>query len=157
MEPGAAHAARAAVYLDADACPVKAEAYRVAARHGLAVTVVSNAWIEVPRSRAISLVVVGADSDAADDWIVEHAVAGDIVVTDDVPLAARCVRKRACVLTPRGRILTEDSIGSAVATRDLLTTLRSVGETTRGPAPFSERDRSQFLQSLESLATRRRT
>ena len=146
------------VLVDADACPVKAEVYKVAKRHALQVTVVSNSWIRVPTETWIALQVVGDEFDAADDWIVEHATEGDIVISGDIPLAARCIEKGAVVLGPRGRRLDEDSIGDAVASRDLKTHLRDVGIMTGGPAPFGPRDRSRFLQSMDEIihAIRRR-
>jgi uncharacterized protein YaiI (UPF0178 family) len=146
------------VYVDADACPVKTEIYRVAKRHGLEVTVVSNSWIRVPMETWITLQVVGDEFDAADDWIVEHATANDIVISGDIPLAARCIENGAIVLGPRGRVLDEDSIGDAVASRDLQTQLRDVGVMTGGPSPFGPRDRSRFLQRLDEIinAIRRR-
>src|SRR5688572_10381372 len=102
------------------------------------------------------MVVVGGGLDAADDWIVEHVTANDVVVTADIPFAARCVAKRAAVLSPAGRVFTEDGIGSTLAVRDLLTRLRESGERTRGPAPYSDRDRSQFLQALDGAIQRGR-
>lgn len=134
--------------VDADACPVKDEIYRVADRHGLRVYVVANRPIAVPRDPMVERVVVGMTEDEADDWIAEHAGPGAIVITADVPLASRCVTVGASVIAPNGRVFTPDSIGLAVATRDLLTDLRSAGGTTRGPKPFSARDRSAFLSAL---------
>lgn len=136
------------IFVDADACPVKAEVYRVAERHGLVVHLVSNSFINAPREAWIRLVLVEAGPDVADDWIAERAGPADLVVTADVPLAARCVKAGAAVIAPNGRAFTEASIGLALATRDLLTDLRSAGETTRGPPPFQARDRSRFLESL---------
>jgi len=135
------------IYVDADACPVKNEVYRVAERHGL--FVVSNSPISVPREPWIERVVVGAAMDAADDWIAERAAAGDIVITADVPLASRCVKAGATVISPNGKPFDEDSIGLTVATRNLLHELRSAGEITRGPKPFEPRDRSRFLSALD--------
>lgn len=137
------------IFVDADACPVKAEVYRVAERHGVPVTVVANAAIAVPRDPFITRVVVGSGLDVADDWIAERAGPGDLVVTTDVPLAARCVKKGAGVLAPSGKAFTEASIGMALATRNLLDQLRSAGEVTGGPRPFSPKDRSAFLQALD--------
>lgn len=142
------------IYVDADACPVKAEVYRVAERHGLPVTVVANAPIAVPREGWLERVVVGSGADAADDWIAERATRGDIVVTADVPLAARCVKTGAAVIAPYGKPFTEASIGMALATRNLLDQLRSAGEVTGGPKPFSPRDRSAFLQELDRTVVR---
>lgn len=143
-----------AVYLDADACPVKDEAYKVAHRHGLRVFVVANSYIAAPRTPMIQRVAVPAGPDAADDWIAERATRGDIVVTADIPLAARCVKAGADVVAPNGRIFDEASIGMALATRNLMEDLRSAGETTRGPKPFGPRDRSTFLSSLETIVQR---
>jgi len=139
------------IYVDADGCPVKQEVYRVATRYGLKVILVANARMRVPDSDSVELVLVGDDLDAADNWIVEHAAENDIVVTGDIPLAHRCLKQGARVLGPRGRVFTEDSIGSALATRDLLAYLRELGESTGGPAPFERRDRSQFLQRLDEI------
>jgi uncharacterized protein YaiI (UPF0178 family) len=142
------------IYLDADACPVKTEAYRVAERYGLKVYVVSNSFIAVPRDALIERVVVDAGMDAADDWIAERAGPGDIVITADVPLASRCVKAGAEVIAPNGRAFTEDSIGLTLATRDLLHGLRSAGEITGGPKPFAQRDRSSFLSALDAAIVR---
>ncbi len=142
------------IYVDADACPVKQEIYKVAERHGLVVHVVSNGGVTIPRDPRIKLVIVGADPDAADDWIAARAGAGDIVVTSDIPLASRCVKAGAAVLGANGRAFTEDSIGMALATRNLMTDLRSAGEVTGGPRPFSPRDRSAFLSALHEAVVR---
>ncbi len=139
------------IYVDADACPVKDEVYRVAQRYGLRVVLVSNAWLRVPNEEWLELVVVGAELDAADAWIVEHVSGDDIVVTADIPLAAMCLEKGAGVLGPRGRPYTEDSIGGALATRELMSQLREMGEVSGGPPPFEKRDRSQFLQALDRM------
>jgi uncharacterized protein len=133
------------IYVDADACPVKAEIYRVAERYAIKVYVVSNSAIAIPRTPFIERVVVGGHSDAADDWIAEQVSRGDIVITADVPLAHRCITARADVIAPTGRVLTEASIGMALATRNLLEDLRSAGQITGGPKPFQPRDRSNFL------------
>ena len=138
------------IMVDADACPVKQEIYRVAARHRLGVTLVANSWMRTPLDSRISLQVVGKGLDVADDWIAEHSTPGDLVITADIPLAARCLDVGAAVVAPDGRRFTEDNIGDILATRDLLTDLRSAGEHTGGPAAFSKRDRSQFLQELEN-------
>ncbi len=138
------------LYVDADACPVKQEVYKVAERHGLPVTLVAGAWMRVPEDARIRLEVVTQGFDAADDWIVERVAAGDIVVTADIPLASRCLEKGARALGTTGRPFTEDNIGNALATRALLADLRGAGEQTRGPAPFDPRDRSRFLQALET-------
>ncbi len=142
------------IYVDADACPVKNEIYRVAGRHGLNVIVVSNSPIAVPREPWIDRVVVGAAMDAADDWIAERAGASDIVVTADVPLASRSVKAGATVIAPNGKPFDEDSIGLTVATRNLLHELRSAGAVTGGPKPFAPRDRSRFLSALDQAIVR---
>lgn len=138
-----------AIYIDADACPVKPEVYRVATRYGLHVTLVANTSMRVPDSDGVELVVVDDQFDAADDWIVEQVTTNDIVVSADIPLAARCLEKGARVLDPRGGVFTEDSIGEALASRELLSQLRDMGTLTGGPAPFEKRDRSRFLQQLD--------
>ena len=138
------------LYIDADACPVKEEAYRVAARYKMAVKVVANATQRVPADPLVEL-VVRTGFGAADDWIAEQAGVGDIVVTTDIPLAARAVEKRAAVLDPKGRVLTENDIGYALATRNLMDELRQRGETTGGPAPMTPKDRSRFLSKLDEL------
>jgi len=148
-----------AIYIDADACPVKNEIYRVAERHAgkgaaLKVFVVSNAPIAVPRDEMIERVVVGAGMDEADNWIAERAGKGDIVITADVPLASRCVKAGANVIAPNGRVFTEASIGETLATRNLMDSLRSAGEITGGPKPFSPRDRSNFLSALDQAIVR---
>jgi uncharacterized protein YaiI (UPF0178 family) len=142
------------IYVDADACPVKNEIYRVAERHGLKTFVVSNSFITVPRTDFIERVIVGSGPDAADDWIAERATRGDIVVTNDVPLASRCIKAGAHVLGSSGRDFTESSIGMALATRNLMDELRSAGEITRGPKPFSAADRSRFLDALHRAIVR---
>ena len=138
------------ILLDADACPVKDETYRVARRHGLPVLVVANSPLTIPASDAVTLEVVGGRFDAADDRIVERAESGDVVVSNDVELASRCIAKGARVLSPSGRVFTEDSIGDDLATRDLLAHLRGGGKVTGGPPPFQPRDRSRFLEQLEA-------
>ncbi len=144
------------IYVDADGCPVKAEVFRVAKRYAVEVRVVANGWMETPDAPRVAMVVVGQGADAADDWIAERAGADDLVVTGDIPLAARCVAKGAAVLHPTGRRFTENDIGSALALRDLLAHLRESGERTGGPAPFHDRDRSQFLQALDVAIQRGR-
>jgi uncharacterized protein YaiI (UPF0178 family) len=144
------------IYLDADACPVKNEAYRVAERYRLQVYVVSNSYIAVPRDPLIERVVVSAGMDEADNWIAERAGPGAIVVTADVPLASRAVKAGADAIAPNGRAFTEDSIGMTLATRDLLHGLRSAGEITGGPKPFAQRDRSNFLSALDAAIMRLR-
>lgn len=142
------------IYVDADACPVKAEIYRVAERHGVKVCVVSNAGIAVPRDPNVQRVIVPAGMNVADDWIAERAAPGAIVVTADIPLASRCIKAGAGVIAPNGRVFTEDSIGMALATRNLLDELRSGGAVTGGPKPFSPRDRSSFLAALDQAIVR---
>jgi uncharacterized protein YaiI (UPF0178 family)/GNAT superfamily N-acetyltransferase len=146
------------IWVDADACPVKAEVYRVALRYDLRVFLVANAWLRPPREGRVETVVVEGDLDAADDWIAERVVVNDIVITADVPLAARCLQKGVAVIGPRGRPFTEDSIGEALASRELLSQLREAGEVTGGPAPLGKKDRSRFLQRLDEAvqAARRR-
>jgi len=144
------------IFIDADACPVKPEVYRVANRYGLHVTLVANSWMRVPNERWIALEVVEDGFDAADDWIVEHVQPHDIVVTADIPLASRCLKKDACVIGPNGKPFTENNIGQSVATRDLLSELRDAGEITGGPPPLRKRDRSRFLQQLDEIITHHR-
>ena len=151
-EPQEARAIR--IFVDADACPVKPEIYRVAERYGLRVFVVANAFMAVPRSDLIERVIVAEGPDAADHWIAERATESDIVVTADIPLAGRCVRNGVTVVGPTGKPFTEDSIGMALATRDLLTDLRSAGATTRGPPPLTRQDISRFLSALDLAVTR---
>ena len=142
------------VFVDADACPVKNEVYRVAERHGLKVYVVANSFMNVPRSDMIERVIVKEGPDVADDWIVERAGSTDIVITADIPLAGRCVKKGAAVIGPTGKPFDDNSIGMALATRDLLTGLRSAGATTRGPPPLTRQDVSRFLSTLDLAVTR---
>lgn len=137
------------IFIDADGCPVKDEIYRVARRHDLGATVVANARIFIPPEDRFTLVVVGDRFDAADDWIVEHVAADDIVISGDIPLASRCLARGAAVLDQRGGAFTEDNIGTALANRELMSHLRDVGTATGGPPPFSARDRSRFLHRLD--------
>jgi len=139
------------IFVDADACPVKQEVYRVANRYQLDVTLVANSWMRVPNERWLALRVVEDGLDAADDWIVEHVETHDIVVTADIPLANRCLKEGAHVIGPTGKPFTENNIGQAVATRDLLSELRGAGEMTGGPPPLKKRDRSRFLQQLDEV------
>src|SRR5580704_17693306 len=148
-----------ALYIDADACPVEEESFKVAERHALKGTalkvfVVTNSPIAVPRDPMIERVVVGSGMDEADNWIAERACAGAIVITADVPLASRAVKAGAEVLAPNGRAFTADSIGMTLATRNLMDSLRSAGEITGGPKPFSPRDRSSFLAALDQAIVR---
>ncbi len=139
------------ILVDADSCPVKQEVYRVAKRYGLSVTVVANSQMQIPSEDWLKLVVVSDQFDAADDWIVEYITRNDIVISGDIPLASRCLKKGARVLGPNGRVFTDDSIGHALATRDLMSHLRDIGKITGGPTPFGKRDRSRFLQSLDGI------
>jgi uncharacterized protein len=143
-----------AIYVDADACPVKAEVYRVAERHRVRVFVVANSFMQIPRDPMIERVMVPAGPDAADDWIAERAVRGAVVITADIPLASRCIKSGADVIGPNGKPFTPDSIGMALASRNLMEELRSAGETTGGPRPFSPRDRSAFLSALDLAIVR---
>lgn len=136
------------VYVDADACPVKAEVVKVASRHGVPAVFVANAWMTLPRGPQVRMEVVPGAFDAADDWIAERASAGDVVVTADIPLADRCLKRGARVLGPSGKPFTEDNIGSALASRELMADLRAYG-MGGGPPPFTQRDRSRFLDALE--------
>ncbi|MBF0409098.1 MAG: YaiI/YqxD family protein [Candidatus Riflebacteria bacterium] len=137
------------IYVDADACPVKSEIYKVAKRYGLKVMLVAGSAMRIPENKSISLQIVGLGADLADDWIVEHVSADDIVITGDIPLASRCVKKEAYVLGHSGRPFSEDNIGPLLAMRDLFSHLRETGESTGGPPPFTQRDRSRFLQELD--------
>jgi uncharacterized protein YaiI (UPF0178 family) len=146
------------IYVDADACPVKDEVYRVAARHGVSVIVVANSPMRMPPDANVRLEVVGNAFDAADDWIAERAVAGDIVITSDILLAGRCINvgsgTGAFVLGPTGKPFTEDNIGTATVTREMMADLRAMGEVRGGPPPFQKKDRGIFLQELEKAVTR---
>ena len=137
------------IYIDADACPVKEEAVRVAERHRLTVRFVSNSWMRLPQGPLIERVVVSDGPDAADDWIAERAGKGDIVVTADIPLAARCLKAGAHVIGPTGKPFTEAGIGMALAMRDLSRHLRETGESAGYNAGFTRQDRSHFLQAME--------
>jgi uncharacterized protein YaiI (UPF0178 family) len=143
-----------AIFVDADACPVKDEIYRVAARYRLDVFVVSNSWIRLPTDPRITSVVVDQGPDVADDWIVERAGRGDIVVTADIPLAARVLDRGGLSLHPAGRPFTADNIGGALASRAVGEHLRSMGDVTTGPKPFVSADRSRFLQALDAAVVR---
>ena len=148
-----------AIYIDADACPVKQEVYRVAERHvlkgaALKVFVVSNSPIAVPRDEMVERIVVGGGMDEADNWIAERAGRSDVVITADIPLASRCVKAGATVLAPNGKPFTEESIGMTLATRNLMDSLRSAGAVTGGPKPFAPRDRSNFLSALDQALVR---
>jgi uncharacterized protein YaiI (UPF0178 family) len=138
------------IYVDADACPVKDEVFRVAKRHALTVHVVANSRLNLPRDPLFKAVMVTGRFDAADDWIVEAVTPEDIAVTSDIPLASRCLKKGARVLDPKGRAFTDDSIGDALASRELSAFLRDMGEQGGGPKPYTPADRSRFLGALEN-------
>jgi hypothetical protein len=138
------------VYIDADACPVKDEVYRVAGRYALRVVVVANATLRVPAGPLVEL-VVRQGFGAADDYIAEQVGPGDIVVTADIPLAARCLEKRGAVIDPRGRAVTDNEIGRMVAVRNLMDELRQTGTVTGGPPPMTPKDRSRFLSKLDEM------
>ena len=142
------------IFVDADACPVKEEVYRVARRHRLKTHVVSNAFIAIPDEPLISRRIVDAGPDVADDWIAETVQPGDVVITADIPLAERALGAGAAAIGPTGRRFTADSIGAAVASRAVAEHIRSFGGMTRGPAPFQRADRSRFLQVLEEAVQR---
>jgi uncharacterized protein YaiI (UPF0178 family) len=146
------------LYVDADACPVKDEVYRVAARHGVPVIVVANSPMRMPPDANVRLEVVGSAFDAADDWIAERAGAGDIVITSDILLAGRCVQvgsgAGAFVLSPTGKPFTEDNIGTATVNREMMVDMRAMGEIRGGPPPFQKKDRGIFLQELEKAVVK---
>lgn len=142
------------IFVDGDACPVKDETYAVATRHGVPVAVVANAHMSVPDGMGIEMVVVDQGPDAADDWIVQHVRPGDVVVTADLPLAARCIKEGARVLGTNGRPFDEEAIGGLVATRDLKAHLRETGISSGGPPPISRGDRSRFSSKLDELVQR---
>lgn len=142
------------IYVDADACPVKEEALRVAERHGFAIAYVSNAWMRLPEGANVQRVVVAEGPDAADDWIAERIGAGDIAVTADIPLASRCLKAGAQVVGPTGKPFTDANIGTALAMRDLSRHLRETGESRGFNASFTRQDRSRFLEALELAAQR---
>ena len=143
-----------AIYVDADACPVKDEVYKVAGRHGLKTFVVANSFIFTPRDPMIERIIVPEGPDVADNWIAERVARGSIVITSDIPLAARCVKAGADVIAPYGKAFTEASIGMALATRNLMQDLRETGAVTGGPRPFSKNDRSAFLSALDLAIVR---
>jgi uncharacterized protein YaiI (UPF0178 family) len=144
------------IFVDADACPVKQEVYRVAERHRTRVYVVANSPIQVPRDPLVERVTVGSSLDAADNWIAERVDATAIVVTNDVPLASRCVKAGARVIAANGRAFTESSIGMTLAVRNLMADLRETGEMSGGPPAFSARDRSAFVAALDQTIRRLR-
>jgi uncharacterized protein YaiI (UPF0178 family) len=137
------------IYVDADGCPVKDEVYRVAGRYGLKVWVVANDWLRVPEDPLVTRVTVSEGQDRADDWIAERIGPGDVAITTDVPLAARCVQRGARALAPNGRLFSADSIGTDLASRNLMTALREAGEIRGGGRPFTRQDRSRFLGALD--------
>jgi uncharacterized protein len=137
------------IYVDADGCPVKDEVYRVAGRYGLKVWVVANDWLRVPEDPLVTRVTVSEGQDRADDWIAERIGPGDVAITADVPLAARCVQRGARALAPNGRLFSADSIGTDLASRNLMTALRETGEIRGGGRPFTRQDRSRFLGALD--------
>jgi uncharacterized protein YaiI (UPF0178 family) len=139
------------IYIDADGCPVKEEIYRVADRYKLKVTVVANKSLKTPLNPAVEMVVVPGNFDAADDWIVEQVEKNDLVITGDIPLADRCVKKGARVLGHKGHEYTPDNIGDALASRELLIHLRQTGESRGGPAPIEKKDRSLFLSKMDQV------
>ncbi|MGA0601010.1 YaiI/YqxD family protein [Caulobacter sp. KR2-114] len=142
------------IFIDADACPVKDETYKVAQRYGLKTWVVANAFMQVPAHPRIERVQVDAGPDVADDWIAERVQPGDIVVTNDIPLAERTLQAGGSAIGANGRPFTRDSIGSAIAQRALMEQIRSTGEITGGPRPFDRNDRSRFLQALDEAVNK---
>jgi uncharacterized protein YaiI (UPF0178 family) len=144
------------IYIDADACPVKDEIYKVAQRYGLKTYVVSNAFMMIPRSDMIERVIVDAGPDVADDWIAEHVARGDVAVTNDIPLAERVLKAGGHALAPNGKPFTANSIGAAIAQRSLMEQLRSTGDILGGPKPFDRNDRSRFLQALDEIVQKER-
>lgn len=145
-----------AIFIDADACPVKDEVYKVAHRYGLQTYVVSNDFMMIPASPLIERVIVEAGPDVADDWIAEHVQTGDLAVTADIPLAERVLKAGGQAIAPNGRAFTENSIGAALAQRALMEQLRSTGDIVGGPKPFDRNDRSRFLQALDEAVQRAR-
>lgn len=144
------------IFVDADACPVKDEALKVAQRHGLAIHYVSNSWMRLPEGELVRRVVVADGLDAADNWIAERITAADIAVTADIPLAARCLKSGAAVLGPAGKPFTHEGIGMALAMRELSQHLRETGESRGFNASFAPRDRSRFLEALENAVQAKR-
>ncbi len=142
------------IFVDGDGCPVKDETYVVATRYGLRVALVANTQLGVPRGLGVEMIVVEQGPDAADDWIVEHVRPGDVVVTADIPLAARCLQAGARALGTNGKAFSEDSIGDVLATRDLKAQLREAGVMSGGPRPLSDKDRSRFQAKLDELVQR---
>ena len=151
LDGEAKHKAGVRIVVDADGCPVKDEVAKVAKRLNLQVTFVANRAMRIPQGKGFRLEVVPELFDAADDWIAENCDARTVVICGDIPLASRCVAAGANVVDPRGRILDEESVGEALARRDLSTHLRDLGLPTKGPAPFTPRDRSSFLQAMDRV------
>ena len=139
------------IYVDADACPVKNEIERVATRHNLETYLVCDGGIRPPLNRLIQLIIVNQGADAADDWITDHIGQSDICVTNDIPLAGHCLKKGAFAIRPNGKTYTDDNIGTALATREIMKGIRETGKITGGPAPFSKSDRSKFLDRMEII------
>ena len=139
------------IYVDADACPVKKEIERIATRHNLITYMVCNGGIRPSRNPLIKLVVVNQESDAADNWIIDNITMADICVTNDIPLAGHCLTKGAWAIKPNGMRFTDDNIGIAIATRDIMGKMRESGEVTSGPPPFGKLDRSRFLNQMEIM------
>jgi uncharacterized protein YaiI (UPF0178 family) len=139
------------IFVDADGCPVRDEVYKVAERYKMKVILVANKWLNIPTNPLFEMQVVSGDFDAADDWIVENAVEKDIVITADILLAERCLKKNSRVLGNKGEEFTEDNIGSAVASRELMQNLRHMGEIRGGPAPMDKKDKSRFLGTLDQI------
>jgi uncharacterized protein len=142
------------IYIDADACPVKDEVYKVAQRYDLQVTLVANSYMRIPSGDWVELIVVDKGLDEADDLIVEKAGTDDIVITGDIPLAARCLDNDALVLGHKGRPFTKENVGESLATRQLLSQLRDQGIMMGGPPPFAQKDKSLFLQQLDQMINR---
>lgn len=142
------------IFIDADACPVKDEVYQVAGRYGLHVVLVANSRMKIPVGGSVEMIVVETGPDAADDWIADNIREGDIAITADIPLAARCLAVGAQVLGTNGHPFDEDMIGGALAMRELKSELREVGAVSGGPPPMSERDRSRFMSRLDQLVQR---
>ena len=139
------------IYIDADACPVKEETYKVAARYQLKVLVIANQWMQIPLDSRIEMIVVEGGFDSADDWIVEKIGAHDILITSDLLLADRCLKKKARVLGSKGKELDEENIGNVLGSRELMAHLRDLGTKGTGPAPMTKGDRSQFLSKLDQI------
>ena len=144
------------IFIDADACPVKDEIYKVAGRYGLKTWVVSNSFIQIPQSPLVARMIVDAGPDVADDWIAENIGPGDVAITNDIPLAERVLKAGGHAVAPNGKPFTENSIGSAIAQRALMEQLRSTGDILGGPKPFDRNDRSRFLQALDEVIQKER-